>query len=58
MELENTMTTLPIRAPLTPTWSFPVFGRFITMATNVLDVFVEAQDQARAAHKRFPFAAW
>jgi hypothetical protein len=52
------MSTLPIRAPLTPSWSFPVFGRFITMAANVLDVFVEAQNQARAAHKRFPFAAW
>jgi hypothetical protein len=52
------MSTLPIRAPFTPTWSFPVFGRLITVMTTILDVFVEAQEQARAAHKRFPFAAW
>jgi hypothetical protein len=52
------MTTLPIRAPFALTWSFPVFGRFITITASVLDVFVEAQSQARAAHKRFPFAAW
>jgi hypothetical protein len=30
----------------------------MTVASNILDVFVEAQSQARAAHKRFPFAAW
>jgi hypothetical protein len=52
------MSTLPIRAPLTATWSFPSFGRFIAVATSLLDVFVEAQNQARAAHNRFPFAAW
>jgi hypothetical protein len=52
------MSTLPIRAPYSPTWSFPVFGRLITAVTMLLDVFAEAQDQARAAHKRFPLADW
>jgi hypothetical protein len=52
------MSTLPIRAPYSPTWSFPVFGRIFAAVATLLDVFVEAQDQARAAHKRFPHANW
>ena len=47
------MTTLLLRAAqsLTPL-DFSRVGRFFSF---VLDVFAEAQAQAREAHKRYPF---
>jgi hypothetical protein len=50
------MTTLPIRAPIVP----PLAGlaRLIAYFDIAMEVFAEAQEQAAAAHKRFPFAAW
>lgn len=50
------MTTLPIRAPMT----LPLagFARVISFFTIAIEVFAEAQQQAAAAHKRFPFAEW
>jgi hypothetical protein len=52
------MSTLPIRAPYSPNVSFSIFGRLVTAVVMLLDVFVEAQEKARAAHKRFPLADW
>jgi hypothetical protein len=34
------------------------FGRVVSAVVALLDVFSEAQQQAAAAHKRFPFADW
>lgn len=50
------MTTLPIRAPIVP----PVAGlaRVISYLRIAIEVFAEAQQQAAAAHKRYPFADW
>ena len=50
------MTTLPIRAPMT----LPLAGlaRVISFFAIAIEVFAEAQQQAAAAHKRFPFAEW
>ena len=50
------MTTLPIRAPIVP----PLAGlaRVISYFNIAIEVFAEAQQQATAAHKRFPFADW
>ena len=53
------MSTLPIRALHTQhNWQVPSFARAILAVLTVLDVFTEAQDQARAAHKQYPFADW
>ena len=50
------MTTLPIRAPIVP----PLAGLawVISYFAFAFEVFAEAQQQAAAAHKRFPFAEW
>ncbi|MGE5774106.1 MAG: hypothetical protein ACM3Z4_19090 [Hyphomicrobiales bacterium] len=50
------MTTLPIRAPLVP----PLAGlaRVISYFQIAIEVLTEAQQQAAAAHKRYPFAEW
>jgi hypothetical protein len=50
------MSTLPIRAPIVP----PLAGlaRMISYFNLAIEVFAEAQQQAAAAHKRFPFADW
>jgi hypothetical protein len=50
------MTTLPIRAPIVP--SLAGLARVISYFDIVIEVFAEAQRQATAAHKRFPFAEW
>ncbi len=50
------MTTLPIRAPQAPV--LPGFARVVSTVLIILDVFTEAQDRARAAHKQYPFADW
>lgn len=50
------MTTLPVRAPIV----LPLagFGRVILFFTAFFDVIADAQRDAAAAHKRFPFAEW
>jgi hypothetical protein len=50
------MTTLPIRAPMVT--SFTGFTRVISFFTTLIDVFAEAQRDASAAHKKYPFAEW
>jgi hypothetical protein len=50
------MSTLPLRA-----LHIPAFGGFTRLLSNigfVFDVLAEARTQARAAHKRYPFADW
>ena len=49
------MTTLPIRAPIVP---LAGLARVISYFNIAIEVFAEAQQQAAAAHKRFPFADW
>ncbi|MEP7031361.1 MAG: hypothetical protein ABI830_10550 [Pseudolabrys sp.] len=46
------MATLSMRALPMPYLSF---ARFATTVATVFDVFAEAQEMARAAHKRYPF---
>jgi hypothetical protein len=56
---EQEMSTLPIQAANVPqVWPIAGFGRVIAAVMMVLDVFVEVQQQATAAHKRYPFAEW
>jgi hypothetical protein len=54
------MTTLPLHASHAPNaphiWSG--FARVAAAFTTVLDVFVEARQQAIAAQERYPFATW
>jgi hypothetical protein len=50
------MTTLPIRAPIVP--SLAGLARVFSYFSIAIEVFTEAQQQATAAHKRFPFADW
>ena len=47
------MTALPVRAPVPV--SFAGFGRFLT---TFFEVIADAQREAAAAHKRYPFAEW
>ncbi|HET7190610.1 MAG TPA: hypothetical protein VFI98_01735 [Pseudolabrys sp.] len=50
------MTTLPIRAPIE--LPFAGFARVISFCKALIEVFAVAQQQANAAHKRYPFAEW
>ena len=53
------MSTLPIRASqLSSGWPHAGFGRFFAAVSAVIEVFAEAQENARAAHARYPFAGW
>lgn len=53
------MSTLQIPAqPAPQVFSLSGFGRVLSVLATALDVIVEAQEQARAAHKRYPFADW
>ena len=51
------MSTLPLNVPHVPQ---PItgFGRVISAIATVIDVFTEAQQQAIAAHERYPFIDW
>jgi len=51
------MTTLPLRAPQLAQ-PFSGFARVISVIATVIDVFAEAQQQAVAAQKRYPFCEW
>jgi len=48
---DYTMSTLPLHAP--HVWSG--FARVGAVISTVLDIFVEAELRAFAAHKRYPF---
>jgi hypothetical protein len=50
----ETMSTLPLRIPRVPQ-PFAVFARVFAVAAAVIEVFAEAQEQASAAHRRYPF---
>jgi hypothetical protein len=53
------MFTLPLRAPYLPHVSVsPAVARVVAFIVAVLDVFAEAQNMARTAQKRYPFAEW
>ena len=54
------MTTYPLRAEEMPVslHERPGFARIIAAITSALDVLVEAEQQASAAQKRYPFASW
>lgn len=53
------MTAYPIRAPgVSVPAPLPAFTRVLRFVSTVIDTFVEAQEMAREAHKRYPFAAW
>ena len=49
------MATRVVRAA--PQLARPDFSRLASLVAAVLDVFAEAQAQARAAHERYPFKA-
>jgi len=49
------MTTLSLRVPVRPRAKFGGFGRLLKSAMSVLDVFVEAQELAEEAWRRFPY---
>jgi hypothetical protein len=50
------MATYRIRASHVPeAWVFPKFARIVAFLNAALDVFAEAQQMARDAHKRYPF---
>jgi len=50
------MSTFPLHAPHVP--AIPGLARLAAALAMVLDVFVEAQSAARAAHNRLPFVDW
>ena len=50
------MSTLRLHALHPP--AFPVFARVAAFVKLMIEVFAEAQSQARAAHARYPFAEW
>ncbi|HUI14249.1 MAG TPA: hypothetical protein VL048_12355 [Xanthobacteraceae bacterium] len=54
------MTTFPLRASDLPNVQFvrPVFARVGAVLAAAIDVFAEAELQASAAQKRYPFASW
>ena len=50
------MSTLPIRAPgFSLHWPLASFARVRSVMSAVIDVFAEAQAQARAVQDRYPF---
>ena len=53
------MSTLPIRASHV-SFGRPhaAFARFFAAVSAVIEVFAEAQENARAAHARYPFGGW
>jgi hypothetical protein len=55
------MTTLPVQAPSTPKillWPRAALSRMLALALDLIDVLLEAQREARAAEKRYPFTVW
>jgi hypothetical protein len=52
------MSTFPLRALRVPALPATGFSRAVAAMLVMIDVFAEAQEQARAAHKQYPFADW
>ena len=55
------MTILPVQAPSTPRvleWPRAVLSHMAAAVSELLDVFAEAERQAREAEKRYPFTVW
>lgn len=52
------MSTLPLRALRVPALPATGFARIVAAVRFMIEVMSEAQEQARAAHKRYPFADW
>ena len=50
------MSTLSLRALHVP--AFGGFVRALSFVGTMLDIIAETHTQARAAHKRYPFADW
>jgi hypothetical protein len=51
------MSTLPFRSlHVSPISLRPAVSRVVSVLGSVLDVFAEAEDIARVARKRYPFA--
>jgi hypothetical protein len=51
------MSMLSINATSLPQVSArPAFTKFFAFFSALIEVFADAQDMARAAHKRFPFS--
>jgi hypothetical protein len=50
------MSTLRIRASHLPeAWVLPRFTSVVSFMSAVIEVFADADELARAAHKRYPF---
>ena len=49
------MLTVRMPASATPLGGF---AQFIVLLNLLIEVFLDAQHQAAAAHKRYPFADW
>jgi hypothetical protein len=49
------MTTLPLRAPQTHTPFADALARVAEAIDTMFEVFEDAQQMAREAHKRYPF---
>jgi hypothetical protein len=53
------MPTLRILARPVPNLGLSAaFAGVVASFLTMIDVFADAQDQARAAHQRYPFAEW
>ncbi len=53
------MSTLQLRAPYVPSFSILLTAaRAVAVIVMVVDVIAEAQDMAREAQNRHPFADW
>ena len=52
------MSTLPLNAPRVPAFPTTGLSRAVAAVLLVIDAMNEAQEMARAAHKKYPFAAW
>jgi len=55
------MTILPVQAPSAPRvleWPRVALSHVAAAVSELLDVFAEAQRQAREAEKRYPFTVW
>jgi hypothetical protein len=53
------MSTLPLRALHVPHFLRPSgFSHVVSVIAAVFDSFAYAKEQARLAHKRYPFGRW
>jgi hypothetical protein len=55
------MSTLSLHAPASPkVWRLPqvAMSRAIEFALEIIDIFAEAQRQAKEAERKYPYAVW